>query len=433
MNPNILFDEYSTVRSRTLDLINPLGEADCCVQSLPESSPVKWHLGHVSWFFEAFILQHYEQTFKPFQPEFLTMFSSYNADNVPHPDPKRGLFTRPSLKATRDYGQNIDERMNSLSKKVAEDNIFEMITMLGIQHELQHQELMLADLKHLLSQNPMNPAYQPKTGPHAVPYVMPAPLTWHHYEAGIVEIGYAGEGFSYDNESPRHKQYLYPYQLASRLVTNGEYMRFIEEGGYDNPCHWFSEGWEWIKSNNCRHPLYWRHEGGEWKEFTLQGLVPLDFNLPALHMSFYEASAFAQWSDARLPTEAEWEYAASQQSFEGYLEDNNYFHPRHAITGEPGKIIQLYDHAWEWTQSSYSPYPGYNPKKPNRHMPKSDIWDIAVGEYNSESMVNQYVLRGGACITPRKRIRPSMRNFFPAKTRWQYSGIRLARNEACVD
>ncbi|SNX59326.1 ergothioneine biosynthesis protein EgtB [Nitrosomonas ureae] len=430
MDIKILIDEYSAVRSRTLELIEPLFEEDCSVQSLAEASPVKWHLGHAAWFFEAFVLQHYEAAFQPFQQEFLTMFSSYNSSNVPHPDPKRGFFTRPSLKATREYCHNIDERMTHLSQQVTEDERLQMIITLGIHHELQHQELMLADLKHLLSQNPLNPIYQPEINLSATASGISVPLDWHSFDGGIIEIGYEGEGFSYDNESPRHKQYLYPYQLASRLVTNGEYLQFIEDNGYDNPCFWFSEGWNWIKSAHCRHPLYWRYEAGEWKEFTLHGLVPLDLDLPVIHISYYEASAFAQWCDARLPTEAEWENAASRQKIEGDFADNNYFHPHHTVIGKTVKINALYGSAWEWTQSSYSPYPGYNPKKSNRSKPKSDIWDVAVGEYNSESMVNQYVLRGGSCITPRKRIRPSMRNFFPAETRWQFSGIRLARNEA---
>lgn len=428
MDIKILLEEYIEVRNRTMNLIEPLFVEDCCVQSLPEASPTKWHLGHVAWFFEAFVLQHYETTFQPFQQEFLTIFSSYNSSNVPHPDPKRGLFTRPSLKKTREYCQNIDERMNSLSQKVTNDEMLQMLITLGVHHELQHQELLLADIKHLLSQNPLNPIYQPNINLRVTDSSMSALLEWHDFDAGIIEIGYEGEGFSFDNESPRHKQYLYPYQLASRLVTNGEYLQFIEEDGYDNPCFWFTEGWNWIKSNNCRHPLYWRHEAGEWKEFTLHGLIPLDPNLPVIHISFYEASAFAQWCDARLPTEAEWENSASKQKIDGYFADDNYFHPCRAGTDEAPKIKALYGTAWEWTQSCYSPYPGYNPKKSNSNKPKSDIWDIAVGEYNSGSMVNQYVLRGGSCITPRKRIRPSMRNFYPAETRWQFTGIRLARN-----
>ncbi len=426
---NILLKEYAVARSRTMDLIEPLFEEDCCVQSLPDASPIKWHLGHVTWFFEAFVLQHFEKPFKPFQQEFLTMFSSYNESNVPHPDPKRGFFTRPSLKTTRDYCQNIDERMNNLLREVTEDNMLQMITTLGIHHELQHQELMLADLKHLLSQNPLNPIYQPKNNLQITTSNMADPIEWRNFEGGLIEIGYEGKGFSYDNESPRHKQYLYPYQLASRLATNREYMQFIEEDGYDNPCFWFSEGWKWIKSVGCRHPLYWRHEAGEWKEFTLHGLAPLDPSLPVTHMSYYEASAFAQWRDARLPTEAEWENAASKQEVDGDFADNNYFHPRRTATDTSVNINALYGTAWEWTQSSYSPYPGYSPKKSNTDKPKSDIWDIAVGEYNSESMVNQYVLRGGSCITPKQRIRSSMRNFLPAEARWQFSGIRLARDE----
>ena len=428
MQSKSLLSDYLAARKRTFALINPLLDEDCCVQTLPESSPIKWHLGHVAWFFEMFVLQYHEKPFTPFHADFLKMFSSYNASNVPHPDPKRGLFTRPSLKVTREYCQNIDERMNRLLNNWTEDNELLQMIILGIHHELQHQELMLADLKHLLAQNPMNPAYLPLTTSHATNADIASPSGWLDFEGGIIEIGFEGKGFSYDNESPRHKCYLYPYQLASRLVTNREYLEFIKDEGYENPCYWFSEGWEWMKSTNTRHPLYWRQHEDGWQEYTLHGLIPLDPNLPVLHVSLYEASAFAQWSKARLPTEAEWENATSNQKSTECTLENDFFHPQPADINEADKICELFGSAWQWTQSSYSPYPGYNPKKPGKNKPISNIWDIAVGEYNSESMVNQYVLRGSSCITPAKRARISLRNFFPANTCWQFSGIRLARD-----
>lgn len=430
-----LFTKYSAIRDRTLSLIDPLTDEDCCVQSTPEASPVKWHLGHTAWFFEKFVLQHYEKPFKPFHPAFLIMFSSYNKSGQTHPDPKRGLFTRPSLSVIRDYQRNVDERLERVLEGADEGKMLRMLAVLGMHHEQQHQELMLTDIKHLFSQSPLNPCYRSS---QSVDSSKPPALEWRRFEGGIVEIGYAGEGFSYDNESPRHKQYLQPYQLASRLVTNGEYLEFMNAGGYDNPSLWLSEGWDWMKAGKHHQPLYWRNSDDVWQEFTLNGLMPLDPNLPVIHISFYEADAYARWADARLPTEVEWENAASGQKIEGCFADNNRFHPcpaagekgSEATGGNIGKLMQLYGDAWEWTQSSYSPYPGYNPAKPNASEPMSFVWDEAVGEYNSRSMVNQYVLRGGSCAIPEERIRASFRNFFPASTCWQFSGIRLARDVA---
>jgi ergothioneine biosynthesis protein EgtB len=434
-----LFSKLTEVRNRTMDLIEPLLEEDCCVQSMPEASPVKWHLGHISWFFENFVLRHYEKPFRPFHEAFFTMFSSYNASGQTHPDPKRGLFTRPSRAVTRDYCRDVHERMGRVLDQQQDNEMLSMLAVLGMHHEQQHQELMLSDVKHLLSQSPLDPAYHQFEAMQNVPQGVVPPLEWRRFDGGLVEIGYGGEGFSYDNESPRHKQYLQPYQLASRLVTNGEYLRFMQSGGYSNPALWLSEGWDWIKENERSHPLYWRKgtNGGtnkgmdDWQEFTLGGVVPLDGNLPVIHISFYEADAFARWSDARLPTEVEWENAAAGQPIEGCFADNNRLHPAPAGAMEPedkSGLLQLYGDAWEWTQSSYSPYPGYNPARPNEEEPMSKVWDEAVGEYNSRSMVNQYVLRGGSCAIPRERIRASFRNFFPASTCWQFSGIRLARD-----
>jgi ergothioneine biosynthesis protein EgtB len=421
-----LFTKYSAIRSRTLELIEPLLDEDCCVQSMPEASPVKWHLSHIVWFFENFVLQHYEKSFTPFHGAFNTMFSSYNDSGQPHPNAKRGLFTRPSLSGTRDYCRNVDDRMRSLLNQSPEDEMLHMLTVLGMHHEQQHQEFILADIKHLFSESPLNPSYNslPAPGPS-----QPHPMTWRDFAGGLVEIGYHGDGFSYDNESPRHKQYLEPYQLASRLVTNGEFLEFINAGGYTTPDLWLVEGWSWMKANERTHPLYWRQndkDNQEWQEFTLGGVMLLNPELPIIHISFYEADAFARWSDARLPTEAEWENAASQQNIRGCFADNDRFHPCPADAATD--LNQIYGDAWEWTQSSYSPYPGYNPAKPNANEPMSLVWDEAVGEYNSRSMVNQYVLRGGSCAIPQERIRASLRNFFPPETCWQFSGIRLARD-----
>jgi len=420
--PGDLLLKYASIRDRTMELVAPLSIEDCCVQSMPEASPVKWHLGHTAWFFETFVLEPYEVPFKPFYEPFRAMFSSYNASGETHPDPKRGLFTRPSLSVIQDYRRNVDERMLRLLNLPAKDEMLCKLAVLGLNHEQQHQELILTDLKHLLWQNPMRPCYQMLGMQSSTP---PIPLKWHDFDGGILEIGYAGNGFCYDNESPRHKEYLQPYQLASRLVTNGDYLQFMEAGGYDDSSLWLSEGWDWLKANQHSHPLYWLRKGVEWQEFTLDGVSPLHPNQPVIHVSYYEADAYARWAGARLPTEAEWEHAASRQQIDGNFAENGHFHP---VGCDAGGLAQLYGDGWEWTQSSYFAYPGYSPAKANADGPVSAVWDKAVGEYNSRSMVNQYVLRGGSCVTPLERIRPSFRNFFPAKTQWQFSGIRLARD-----
>jgi ergothioneine biosynthesis protein EgtB len=425
-----LYPEYADIRNHTAGLITPLSTEDCCVHSLPDASPIKWHLGHVAWFFETFVLAPYETAFKPFHPAFRTMFSSYDAEGKTHPDPKRGLFTRPSLSVIQDYCRNVDERLHRLLHSPPDDvKMLHALMVLGLNHEQQHQELMLADIKHLLSQNPLEPSYRlPGKELFAKLPATPAAMEWHDFEGGIIQIGYAGQGFCYDNESPRHKQYLEPYRLASRLVTNGEFLQFIEAGGYRDSSVWLSEGWDWLRSHNQRHPIYWRRNDQEWQEFTLMGIQPLQADLPLVHVSYYEADAYARWAGARLPTEAEWEDAASPQKIDGNFAESGRFHPAAAHPDDSRYLAQLYGDVWEWTQSSYSPYPGYSPAKANASKPISAVWDEAVGEYNSRSMVNQYVLRGGSCITPIKHIRPSFRNFFPAKTCWQFSGIRLARD-----
>lgn len=422
-----LWPKYARVRAQTMALAAPLSTEDCCVQSMPDASPVKWHLGHTAWFFETFVLEPYEVPFKPFHEMFREMFSSYNASGETHPDPRRGLFTRPPLSVIQDYRRNIDERMHRILHLPAKNEMLHMLTVLGLNHEQQHQELILTDIKHLLSQSPLMPCYQMQGKQPSVPV---SPVKWHDFEGGISETGYDGNEFSYDNESPRHKEYLQPYQLASRLVTNGDYLEFIEARGYEDLALWLSEGWDWLKANQHSRPLYWLHKGADWQEFTLNGALPLHPSLPVVHISYYEADAYARWFGARLPTEAEWENAASRHRIVGNFAESGHFHP--AASDGTG-LVQLYGDAWEWTQSSYSAYPGYSPAKANADAPISAVWDKAVGEYNNRSMVNQYVLRGGACVTPLERIRPSFRNFLPAGTRWQFSGIRLARDLAGSD
>ena len=394
-----LLQRFHTARRSTVKLAEPLSEEDCCAQSMPDASPIKWHMAHTTWFFETFILERFEPGFKPFHPAFRVLFNSYyNGIGQKHPRPQRGLLTRPSTDEVIAYRHNVDARLGALLGGLMREGTVEAsrsvaaLVELGVQHEQQHQELMLTDVKHLLAQNPMYPAYLPRSEAVAA---RTAPLTWQNMDGGVVQIGHDNAGFCFDNELPRHRQFVEPFALASRLVTNGEYAAFIADGGYRNPALWLSEGWDWIRSNGLQCPIYWQREdeGARWQAFTLNGLQMLDPNAPLLHISYFEADAYAHWAGARLPTEFEWEAAARQ----------------------PG-LQQLHGTAWQWTSSSYAPYPGFMPA------------EGAIGEYNGKFMVNQYVLRGSSLATPEGHARLSYRNFFPATARWQFTGIRLARN-----
>ncbi|GAB3553060.1 ergothioneine biosynthesis protein EgtB [Noviherbaspirillum agri] len=400
---------YRTVRSQSVALARPLSEEDCCVQSMADASPVKWHLAHTTWFFETFILERYEAGFRPFHPAFRVLFNSYyNGVGEKHPRPQRGMLTRPSLGEVLAYRRNVDERIEELLAR-CDDEKLQSLMETGLQHEQQHQELLLTDVKHLLSMNPLFPAYSTSTlepGGHA------DAMAWRFFDAGIVEIGHAGTGFCFDNEMPRHRQFLEPYLLASRQVNNGEYLAFIEDGGYANPAHWLSEGWDWVQTNHVTHPMYWHRDASGWKEFTLHGLQSLDLNRPATHISFFEADAYARWCGARLCTEAEWEHAAAAAEDFG----THALHPAAPGPQQADGLYQLFGANWQWTLSSYSPYPGYRAA------------DGALGEYNGKFMANQYVLRGSSCATPDGHARSTYRNFFPATARWQFSGIRLARS-----
>jgi ergothioneine biosynthesis protein EgtB len=344
-----------------------------------------------------------EPDFAPFNPAFRVLFNSYyNGVGARHPRPQRGLLTRPALAEVLAYRANVDQRMARLLPVVMHNAALSALIELGLQHEQQHQELLLTDVKHLLSCNPLHPAYGATQAIGPLESAPPdAALNWVHFEGGLVETGHAGPGFAFDNEIPRHRSYLAPYALASRLATNGEWMAFVNDGGYQDPAHWLAEGWDWRAANGLEHPLYWHHQSdGSWHEFTLAGLLPLEQGQPAVHLSYYEADAFARWAGARLPTEAEWEHAARQMS----------------PTPAGGALEQLFGTAWQWTQSSYAAYPGFR------------VAEGAVGEYNGKFMVNQYVLRGSSCATPAGHARASYRNFFPATARWQFSGVRLARD-----
>ncbi len=406
-----LSQHYFSVRARSMVLAEPLSDEDCCAQSMPDASPIKWHLAHTSWFFETFLLERFERNFHAFHPQFRILFNSYyNGIGDRHPRPQRGLLTRPGLSQVLDYRRNVDARMLALigDSTIARD--IAPLVELGLHHEQQHQELMLTDIKHLLAQNPLQPAYSDKPSADSRQTL---PLDWLNYEAGLTEIGHAGSSFCFDNEQPRHRQFVESFQLASRLVSNGEYLAFVIAGGYANPSLWLSEGWDWVRINQLTQPLYWHAPAPpkvpEWQEFTLHGLRPLDLHAPAAHLSYFEADAYARWAGARLPTEAEWELAASGRH-EPAIEA---MHPQ---TARQEGLAQMFGACWQWTASSYAPYPGYVAATG------------AIGEYNGKFMVNQYVLRGSSCATPLGHARATYRNFFPATTRWQFSGIRLARS-----
>jgi ergothioneine biosynthesis protein EgtB len=401
---------YREVRASTEALCAPLGIEDQVAQSMPDASPVKWHLAHTTWFFETFVLNAGGAAYVSPEPRYEALFNSYyNSVGEQYARPHRGLLTRPTLDEVRDYRRHVDGAMADLLPGAAADQLD--VVEVGLHHEQQHQELILTDVLHLLSCNPLRPAYS--SPPEDGVGVAPA-MAWRAFAGGACDIGDAGIDFAFDNERPRHRVWLAPFALASRLVTNTEWLAFIDDGGYRRPDLWLSDGWEAIRSLGWRAPLYWEEHDGAWRVFGLGGLRPIAPAEPVCHVSYFEADAYARWAGARLPLEAEWEVAASAAAVEGNLVEAGRLRPAAAPAGEG--VTQLFGDAWEWTQSPYTAYPGYRPPPG------------ALGEYNGKFMCDQWVLRGGSCATPRSHIRSTYRNFFPARTRWQFSGVRLARD-----
>lgn len=403
---------YRAVRHASEALIRSLTPEDMAVQSMPDASPTKWHLAHSSWFFETFLLVPGLPGYKVFDPRFAYLFNSYyEAVGPRQPRPERGLLTRPSVADVLAYRHHVDAAMALLLEHGA--GRFAQLLDLGLAHEEQHQELILMDVLHLFAQSPLSPAYAPPR--EAPPSAQPEALAWVAFDGGLVEIGHGGDGFAFDNETPRHRVWLEPFRLADRLVTNAEWLAFIADGGYARPQFWLSEGWALVQAQGWRAPAYWREaEDGRWMAMSLHGLRPLEPAAPVSHVSYYEADAYAAWAGARLPTEAEWEHAAAGVAPQGRFLGCGRLAAQPAPDGEG--LRQMFGDLWEWTRSAYLPYPGFRPG------------EGAVGEYNGKFMAGQMVLRGGACVTPAGHVRPSYRNFFYPHQRWMFSGVRLAKD-----
>ncbi|WP_114238189.1 ergothioneine biosynthesis protein EgtB [Dyella sp. C9] len=400
---------FRHIRSRSVALCAPLSPEDMMVQSMPDASPAKWHLAHTTWFFEQFVLER-DGKYRSPHPEWHYLFNSYYQSVGPmHARPQRGLLSRPGTAQIRDYRERVDDAVAELLLRGADAATLAVVE-LGLEHEQQHQELLLTDIKHAFSTNPLLPAY---TARLAVPSSSTAAaLEFIVGAEGLGTIGHDGPGFGFDNESPRHRVLLPPHALANRLITNAEFAAFVHDGGYRESSLWLSDGWDVVSREQWQRPLYWQPDLAS--EFTLAGVQPIDPHAPVSHVSYYEADAFARWAGARLPTEAEWESAAASMPVQGNLLDEQAYHPR-AAAPELG-LLQMFGDVWEWTASPYVSYPGFRPLAG------------ALGEYNGKFMCGQWVLRGGACVTPRDHIRASYRNFFPPHARWQFMGIRLGQD-----
>lgn len=405
-----LASRYQAVRALTLALAEPLSDADASVQSMPDASPAKWHMAHTTWFFETFVLRDHVPGYTLHDPRFPFLFNSYyEAEGKRHARHRRGMITRPTLDEVRAYRAHVDSALLAALPDLPE--AARELVALGCHHEEQHQELFVTDILHLFSENPLEPALfapEPKA-----PVAMPGPIGWIEGQAGIVEVGHDGQGFAFDCEGPRHQALLHPHAIADRTVTNAEWMTFIEDGGYRDPRLWLSDGWAWVKGEGIAAPLYWEERDGGWTRFGLDGRRAIDPAAPVTHVSFYEADAFATWAGARLPSEFEWEAAAAAHDASGgnQLDGAGAIEPRPSPGGPA-----FFGDVWEWTGSAYRPYPGFHPV------------EGVVGEYNGKFMNGQFVLRGGSCATPRGHARACYRNFFYPHQRWQFTGVRLAKD-----
>ncbi len=453
--PKAALDQrYREVRSLSETLCDSLEIEDYVIQTMPDVSPTRWHLAHTTWFFETFVLTRAISDYQPANPAFEFLFNSYyNSVGRQFPRAHRGWLSRPTVREVFVYRKTVDEWMLDLLKQESQLGPLRAIVEIGLHHEQQHQELMLTDIKHVFSQNPLQPAYLPRD--FESPVAPNLPLDWQEFAGGMTAVGHDSEAFAYDNESPRFRTFLQPYALANRLTTNAEFAEFIEDGGYTRPELWLSLGWATVQAEGWTAPLYWTQCDGQWHEFTLRGTRPLRGSEPVTHLSYFEADAYARWAQARLPTEFEWEAASAVAATAGNFVDDRQFHPRPAgatcsakggadlavdtsannLVGVMTELIsesqsngnvnsaghndrplqQMFGDVWEWTASPYTAYPGYQPAAG------------AIGEYNGKFMCNQYVLRGGSCATSANHIRPTYRNFFPPEARWQFSGLRLAR------
>jgi len=432
-----LAERYREVRRATEALSEPLTPEDCAIQSMPDVSPAKWHLAHSSWFFEVLLLADLIKDYEPFDSRFHYLFNSYyNSLGKQFDRPHRGILSRPGLADVLAYRRHVDQHVLDFLATADPTAIRKAasIIILGLNHEQQHQELILTDIKHVFWSNPLRPAYREIPAPSAG---QPSPNAWEAFQEGVYTIGHENGAFAYDNESPAHKVYVAPFQIASRLVTIGEYLEFMADGGYERPTFWLSDGWKVVQERQWKAPLYWEEREGRWWLMTLAGMRLVEPDEPVCHVSFYEADAFARWAGARLPSEDEWEIAARGLSIEGNLLESGLLHPTASSVdaqegaapvgnrchskedrrrGGGGTLRQMFGDVWEWTGSPYRPYPGYR-------LPEG-----APGEYNAKFMCNQMVLRGGSCATPRSHIRPTYRNFFPPDARWQFTGLRLAKD-----
>jgi len=408
--PEALGARYAAVRGLSVALVAPLSDADATVQSMEDASPAKWHLAHTTWFFETFILRDFVKGYALHDDRFPFLFNSYyEAEGQRHSRARRGMVTRPTLTEVLAYRAHVDAAIIAALPGLPADAI--ELVMLGCHHEEQHQELLITDVLHLMAQNPIEPAIWPAE--RKVPVEMPGPIGWIAGAAEVTEIGHQGGGFAFDCETPRHATLLSPHAIADRTITNGEWAAFIADGGYAEPRHWLSDGWAWVKAEGIIAPLYWEQRDGVWTRFGLDGRRPIDPAAPVTHVSFYEADAYASWAGARLPTEAEWEAAAAGHDPLG----GNQLDAAGAVEPRPAaQSPAFFGDVWEWTGSAYRPYPGFKPA------------DGAVGEYNGKFMSGQCVLRGGSCATPRGHVRPSYRNFFYPHQRWQFTGVRLAKD-----